>query len=376
MIGLDTGHLVYNYGTKLQAYAMQTLLEQSGEKVEIIQWHQKDYKFLNGIADNVKTLKKTYQRYGFKFTYGLKALKRYKKLDEFNQKFNIHKFYCSFEEMKENTKIYSSMFCGSDQAWLPNNIINHMYTLEFCGDETYKAAYAPSFGIDEIEEKYRDSYVNFLSRMDMISTREISGQKIVKDLIGKEIPVVLDPTLLLTPKEWNKLKDEATVKIPTNEKYVFCYLLGRSKEHREKIKAFAKSKCYKIINLQHFMGYTDSDENFADYNLYEVSPQDFIKLISKATYVCTDSFHCTAFSIQYHKNFTVFHRFKKKDKASTNSRLYSLLGQLGLEQRLVTDEADVCEEKISFDFVDEKLNKLRVFSGNYMKKALEKSKQI
>ena len=120
MIGLDTGHLVYNYGTKLQAYAMQKLLSQKGEKVEIIQWHQKDFKVLNGITDSIKKLKKIKNNYGFKYWKSINE--RYKVLDEFNDKYNIHKFYGTFEQMKDFTQIYDKIFCGSDQAWLPVNV--------------------------------------------------------------------------------------------------------------------------------------------------------------------------------------------------------------------------------------------------------------
>ena len=375
MIGLDTGHLVYNYGTKFQAYAMQCLLEQNGEKCEIIQWYNKNYGALNGLADQVKKIKKVYSCYGLKLNYWGKALERYKAFNSFNSKFNIKKYYGTFSDMQENVKKYRTVFCGSDQAWLPDNVNQKRYTLDFCGKEIFKAAYAPSFGIDSIEEKHHKRYIEFLSNIDLISVREISGQKIIKDLINRDVPVVLDPTLLLTKKTWDDLMQESDFKLPTNEKYIFCYLLGENEKHRQAVMQAKKELGYKIINLQHFSNYCNADENFADYNLFDVTPQDFIYLLSKAEIVCTDSFHCTAFSIHYRKTFSVFHRFKSSDSFSTNTRLSSLLAQLNLEDRIIHDDK-VNLDKIDYNTVYEKLENLRIISIEFMQKALEGNKNV
>ena len=83
MIGLDTGHLVYNYGTKLQAYAMQTLLEQNGERCEIIQWHKRNFGIFNRVVDQYKVLKKIYVGFGKRMKYWPKVMERYKKFDDF-----------------------------------------------------------------------------------------------------------------------------------------------------------------------------------------------------------------------------------------------------------------------------------------------------
>lgn len=375
MIGLDTGHLVYNYGTKLQAYAMQKLLEQNGDKCEIIQWHIRDFKILNPIVNYYKMIKKIYKGYGWKIGYWLKAMKRYHVLDNFNKKYHIKKYYGSFDMMKGMVSEYTHVFCGSDQAWLPDNVKHHWYTLEFCGKQQVKAAYAPSFGIDRIEDKYIDKYKSFLSNIDFISVRELSGKKIICNLIGKDVPVVLDPTLLLEKKDWDILMKEAKIDIAESP-YVFCYFLGKNQKHRESVLKFSRKNGLKIVNMQHFSGYCKADEQFGDYNVYGASPQDFISLIANAKYVCTDSFHCTAFSIQYKKNFTVFHRFKQSDRGSTNTRLDSLLGQLGLKIRIVSDGQEVVEDIIDYNECDKKLIELRKISSSYLQEALSARKEI
>ncbi len=374
MIGLDTGHLVYNYGTKLQAYAMQTLLSRTGENVEIIQWHQKDFKILNGLADFARSARKIHANYSWK--YWKLIFSRYKALDQFNKKFNIHKFYGTFEDMQINARIYDSVFCGSDQAWLPGNVENHWYTLEYFPDDTFKAAYAPSFGIEHIEDNIKDQYRYFLTRFNAISVRELSGQKIIQDLTGKRVPVVLDPTLLLVKSDWDKLKKEHTVKLPFHGEYIFCYFLGTNQQHRDSVKKLSQIMGKKIVNLAHFSGYCQADTSFADLDLYKVTPQDFIYLIENAAYVCTDSFHCTAFSIQYHKNFTVYQRFKRQDAASTNTRLYSLLSQLKLQDRIVLNDQNVNFKDVDYTLTDEILQILREDSEKYLMCALRKESNV
>lgn len=285
MIGLDTGHLVYNYGTKLQAYAMQTLLEQNGERCEIIQWHKRNFGIFNRVVDQYKVLKKIYIGFGKRMKYWPKVMERYKKFDDFNSKFHIHKYYGDLDEMKECVSKYSHVFCGSDQAWLPSNVEKHWYTLEFCNSNQVRAAYAPSFGVDRIEDSKLNAYKQFLSLFDYLSVREISGQKIIKKILEKDVPVVLDPTLLLERNYWDRLLKEATVCIP-KQPYCFCYFLGNNKKHRESVKHLSQHKDYKIVNLQHFSGFCEADVDFADENLYAVSPQDFIALIANADYVC------------------------------------------------------------------------------------------
>lgn len=368
MIGLDTGHLVYNYGTKLQAYAMQTLLEGSGDKCEIIQWHKKNFGRFWWLAEFLKNIHKIKRGFGWRLHLWLKVFARYRAFNEFNKKLHIRKYYGTFNDMLVATQSYDKVFCGSDQAWLPGNVMKQWYTLEFCSNNVFKAAYAPSFGIDVIDEQFHEQYSHFLNRLNAISVREISGKRIIKKLTGKDVPVVLDPTLLLHRRDWETLRSEAKIKI--GEPYIFCYLLGKNQEHRQCIMDYAKRKRLKIVNIQHFAGYCKADASFADYNLYGASPQDFIKLISEANYVCTDSFHCTAFSVQYHKDFSVFHRFKKNDKASTNTRIYSILEQLGLQNRIVEDGKDVKLDTINYEDVDRRLTELRKVSEVYMNDCL------
>lgn len=118
--------------------------------------------------------------------------------------------------------------------------------------------------------------------------------------------------------------------------------------------------------------YVAEDESFGDEAPYFVDPNDFVKYISNATYVCTDSFHCTIFSIIFHRQFMTFYRFANASKTSRNSRIDSLFDVLKIERERIFsgDICSVIDNKIDYDAVDIKLNELRNDSLNFLSNAL------
>ena len=120
----------------------------------------------------------------------------------------------------------------------------------------------------------------------------------------------------------------------------------------------------------------EEDLSFGDEQIYKAGPSEFLNLIANAEFVCTDSFHGTVCSIIHHKTFFTFSRHEDGKKASTNSRLSSLLGLLGIPERLYKSNVEiekVMNDKIDYTIVDEKLNKMRNESINYLNNALEES---
>lgn len=365
-------------------------------KPDVIHLHSSKAGAIGRVAFNGK-IPMFYTPHGYSFLMeNYKPMKRrmFKVIESVCAKRNCTTISCSVGEHQESlklTKHATYVNNGINMAELqeiidktekvehpftvPSNVEKHWYTLEFCNSNQVRAAYAPSFGVDRIEDSKLNAYKQFLSLFDYLSVREISGQKIIKKILEKDVPVVLDPTLLLERNYWDRLLKEATVCIP-KQPYCFCYFLGNNKKHRESVKHLSQHKDYKIVNLQHFSGFCEADVDFADENLYAVSPQDFIALIANADYVCTDSFHCTAFSIQYEKNFTVFHRFEKKDKNSTNTRLYSLLEQLNLGTRIIDDGQDIIPNAVDYSICNNLLEKQRVISSEYLQEALRARKKF
>lgn len=372
---------VKNYGSVLQAYATQYKISKLGIDNETINYDCT----LTGI-DKLKfrlvcmRLKSMwiakFESIKRKLIYRNRDLinnenVRKKCFDNFIQKnFILSHKYKDIRELKSKCNSYSTFIVGSDQLWLPLNVIIDYYTLNFVPDNINKIAYATSFGVSKTPKFLRKRYIHFIKRINYISVRELSGQKIVLDLINRNVPVVCDPTLMLNASDWLTIqKVEPIIK----EKYIFCYFLGKNKKHRDFAKRFKDFLGVKIVALIHLDHYVASDETFADITPYDVDPGDFINLIRHAQYVLTDSFHGTIFSIINHKNFFVFNRFSSKQKYSTNSRIDSLLTITNLmDRRLEGDEnpQTLTEKCINYTDVDTAIGKLRKTTDEFLKKSL------
>ena len=135
--------------------------------------------------------------------------------------------------------------------------------------------------------------------------------------------------------------------------------LGTNQEARRAANELKQKTGYKIVTIRHMDEYVPEDENFGDEAPYNVNPNDFVKYISEAAYVCTDSFHCTVFSILFHRQFMTFYRFAEGSKTERNSRINSLFGLFGLQERLYQMNIDRITNLIDYNAVDEKLAALR-----------------
>lgn len=135
--------------------------------------------------------------------------------------------------------------------------------------------------------------------------------------------------------------------------------LGTNQEAREAVNNLRDQTGYKVVAIRHMDEFVPSDDVFGDEAPYNVSPNDFIKYISEASYICTDSFHCTVFSIIFQRKFLTFYRFKKHSLTSRNSRIDSLLEYFDLSDRLYN--GDICSIKNNIDYndVNRKLSILR-----------------
>ena len=296
---------------------------------------------------------------------------RDKKYEEFRKVFKLTEEYKTYAELNEKAKKdYSSVLVGSDQLWLPVNIVADYYTLNFVPDEVNKVSFSTSFGVSSVPEKYKEAYKKFLNRINHLSTREVAGQKIIKDLTGREAELVCDPTLLFNKEEWMSIQQEERI---IKEKYIFCYFLGKNIEHRKFVERLKKETGYKIVSLNHADEYVKYSDIFADETPYDVGPAEFLNMIRNAEYVCTDSFHGTVFSLINNVKFFIFRRYSNKSKVSTNSRIDSLLGIVNLNERLLNGDEDAAKEitkKINFENVNTKLEEFRNKSKEFLSKAL------
>ena len=384
-VGIVSCYFKHNYGSMLQAYATQKILDDMNIENETINI-DKNIDFSNGK-------KKYYMGQVFNFQFiksklGMIKLKldkkinknlgknisiRDKKYEEFRKNFRLTEPYKTYAELNEKAeKDYSSVIVGSDQLWLPVNVVADYYTLNWVPEDVNKVSFSTSFGVSVIPEKYKEAYKKFLNRINYLSTREVAGQKIIKDLTDRDATLVCDPTLLFNKNEWMSIQKEEPI---IKGKYIFCYFLGKNIEHRKFAERLKEKTGYKIVSLNHADEYVKYSDMFADEAPYDVGPAEFLNMIRNAEYVCTDSFHGTVFSLINNVKFFTFRRYNSKSKVSTNSRIDSLLGIVNLKERLINGDEDVekeIEKKIDFENVNIKLEEFRNSSKEFLKNALSK----
>ena len=244
-------------------------------------------------------------------------LKRDNAINSFDNHYRFGRKFKGNSRLKKEIKKYNAVVCGSDQLWAPTNVIADYFTLTLVPNEINKFSYAASFGINSVPSSMKGKYKKFLSRMDSISVREEQGKTIIKNVAELEAQIVLDPTLMIEREEWASLAEESEYHV--DAPYVFCYFLGTNPEHRKFAEKLAKEKGLTIVSVPHFEEYNEADKDFGDVSVYDASPADFISLIANASYVCTDSFHGTVFSVLFNRQVAVFERFQNASAESTNS---------------------------------------------------------
>jgi len=382
-IGLVTCYFHHNYGSMLQAYATEMIMQQMGLPFQTIACKAPiNYMKENKLLYIIKKLLIA----DWKMRLGKMKIEREKKnnpvfaknwavrnkaFDDFaNTFFHVSPYCKNREELTKMAENYSAFLVGSDQLWRTDSVEHGYYTLEWVPDDIRKIAYSTSIGVKEVPWFQVAKNKRFMNRFDHIALREQSACDLVYKLTGRKVQVVLDPTLLFTGEQWMSIQQKEPL---TDGKYIFCYLLGNNPGQREFIKQVKAKTGYKIVALQHLDEYIPSDEGFADEAPY-VGPREFLNYIRNAEYIFTDSFHCSVFSILYKKNFFTFSRFAEGAKQSTNTRIDNLLHITGLEDRRMTSDKtidDILNFRGNFNGVEDKLNVLRKSSMEYLYNAFK-----
>ncbi|WP_426710491.1 polysaccharide pyruvyl transferase family protein [Cetobacterium sp. SF1] len=379
-IGLATVHTGYNYGTSLQALATKRYIENMGYQLDILGYKSS---FIKGRDIRIKKilimgLRMLQNPFLIKKTFLLHKKNLTKKIesetkilfDNFTQrKLQIKKM--SYLEMKKYSrdKKTLALLCGSDQIWNGATLyVDPFYYLRFAPLEK-RIAFSPSFGREKIE-KYNENIIKkYLSEIKYLSTRENAGQKIIKKLVNKKAEVLIDPTLLLSSKEWLSELDKEEI---INDKFIILYFLDFPCDKTlEKIKDIIKNRKEKIIVLPQM------NENFFQLNKefveYSVGPLEFIDLINKSTLVLTDSFHGMLFSINFNKEFYVFER-NYGVASNQSSRIESILNILNLKERYQKKDTKLEKKDINWSIVNDILEKERKKTKIYLQKSLKNIK--
>lgn len=337
-----TCHNVYNYGATLQAYALQTYLQSLGNEVEIIDYAPRYHSWSCwNIPENSTVYKLASKNMFIHFLYACHRwikhkretnLIREKKFDEFDKKYLrlTTKHYINYEQLKQDPPKADIYIAGSDQIWNPvgGTGLDPVFYLNFGEAGIHRISYAASFGVSILNEHQKDIIKNYLSSMDNISVRESTGLNILKSLNINSGMQVLDPVFLLDKATW--LQFIGGTKKVVEGNYVLIYDFFQDDPNIQKL-AFE----LKIMTGFNIVSVNNSGKlPYADVNISDASPLEFLSLINNANVVISNSFHATAFSIILNKEFYVYPVIRHKNQ----SRMIDLLNQFHLSDRYNTSK--------------------------------------
>ena len=368
-----------NYGNRLQAFALNYYLNKyyNEYKTESLVFKMYDKKkitknfFIEYVKSCLKFVLKKMPKFKKRECNKYDFSKRVQNCNLFtNNNIRLSQEVFNWKRLKKTD--YDICITGSDVVWAQrHNAVNRIRFLDFKNKKNFKKiAYAASFGNDYIPNENIDTIRKYLLSFSNISVRENSSVKMLKEKCQIDAKHTCDPTLLLTKEEWKN------VEIPVKnigENYVFVYLLGKNKEHRQSIKEFAKKNNLKVINVPHANGvYDDVDNSFGDYTIDNCSPENWIWLIHNAEYVITDSFHGVVFSTIFEKRFFVL---KREYQTNINNRMLDYLKTINEIDKFVDNLKVEVEYSWDYDTVNKKLTDLKIYSKDYIKGVLKEDNE-
>lgn len=361
-IGLVTWTGGYNYGTVLQAYALNRVLLELGDRVEII----RHYSLVWGIKLSLDRVL---------YPLGINILRtrddgsaKIRKVRAFQKKhLKIHKVVGGFGFGLARLK-FDRFVCGSDQIWNTRNAFDPFLFLDFTGKKD-RISYAASIGNPEIEPERRDSLRMLLSGFKAISVREESARIALTGLTGRDdIVRTLDPTLLLNAREWCSSMD-GDGSDPLPDRYALVYVLRRKDDYDDVIRCIKEARGLDKVFIIPSGEFPDIESGYATV-LKDTGPEEFIRLFRGASFVLTDSFHGTAFSINFNVDFACMKRFDDNDPNSQNSRIYDMLRDFGIGGRFFDRTDREWLNPVAWDDVNARLEDMRQFSFGFLRKNL------
>lgn len=362
-IGTLTYHRSHNYGSVLQAYALEKVLNSfPNVDCEIIDYYPPNYKLLYSVFVKNNTLRNIFRNLYVLLHYKQKK-ERYNGFIEFQKKYKVSKnsYIENPDLLKDIDGVYDVVVCGSDQIWCSDAPDFSMAYFLPMLKNTKKVSYAPSMGYGEFENTiYQNDVKNALELFDFVSVRENDGADKLKKLLGEDfnVSVVLDPTFLLPVSEYDNICSKRIF----DEDYIFFYSVGFREQNGKIMEYISKKLGLPVYTLST----SSSSFKYKKYGIKFVeksSPEDFLSLIKNAKIVFSSSFHGNVFSIIFRKNFFSLYTVAN-GKREDDPRLNTLTNTLVIPDRAV----DINNYK------DIDYNKEIVYDENAIKNAIDKSR--
>lgn len=370
-VGIATVCTGYNFGSALQAYATKLILNDLGFDGVLLGLKGS---LIKGRDIRLKKMLVMSKRVLFHYNKFKKHIKTYKsslsaKITE-DEKMMFEKFsetylkpyYTTWRELKKDAKSgnYYAFFAGSDQIWNSEALyVDPFYYLRFAPKQK-RIAFVPSFGRSYIADYNKKVIGKYIKDFNRISVREQSAVGIVKELTGKQAECLLDPTLIVPKEKW-----KVELKISEiNEKYILAYFLNEPSDYAKKyMQKLAEEKNMKILSI----GCGGEDSTWLDVKI-NAGPKEFVEYLSNADYVCTDSFHGTAFSVNFGIPFFTFQR-QYGNAGEQSERIKSLLSLTKMESKY-EPEMKIMYEATDKEACEEILKAEREKAGKYLSEVL------
>ena len=346
-----------NYGSSLQAYALQTAIESltiCGEKctyklIPLLLMPDYPHDAIS-IAQKIakKTIRKVY-------------LYQFSKFEKPRMKYAVCSSIANLDSLNNGTDVF---VCGSDVIWNPSeNMSIGAYYLNFA--HKYKFSYAASFGRADVSKVIGPQIQQWLCELNGISCREKSSEEILKKLTRKDISIVVDPIMLLNIFEWNKI----AAKKKDEKKYIFVYMTHIIPELEQFLQHIKN-----VTGLPIIKAVSKPKEGIKQGVIIPQTPQRWLQQLRDAEYVITNSFHATVFSVIFHKKFFTVVQGKKDQ--GIYIRMNDFLESINLENRIFSTVPDIIDtSEIDFSQADMILEQKRKESLDFLQKNLEAAYQ-
>lgn len=368
-VGILTFHASHNCGSMMQTYALQTVIERMGADCKIIDFSNYGQRELYALKRKCKSVKDFLKAVLF-YIHRKRLQRNYESYENFKHRM----FHLTAEEYVEMEQLddqdYDLIITGSDQVW--NVAIadsDDAYFLPWV-KEARKGAYAPSFGAKN-PEKYAsnpEKYGDYLRTFEYLSVREENGRKWIKNLTGKDVPVLLDPTLLLQAADYERI---AMHELHVPEKYIFYYAPGHSRQINKLVRQISKRYQMPVIAFN-ARSFVTKGMFFYGFRLPNIeSPDAYLKLIANASLVITTSFHGTIFSTIFRKSFWTI---KNGGMFGDDDRVHTLVNQLGIQERVIPIEYDPQKdyfEQPNYGVYEDRIKPLQNKAYQYLREILD-----
>ena len=357
-----TMHSIINYGSFYQTIATMALLRNVGCDSDILDYRPLTkrgcYFLFSSLFEEKFKIKRLISDIIY-FPSKFCRLVRFRKQQKMY--YSSTRIFRSYDDVKKANLKYDIYLTGSDQVWNPvsNHGLDPVFFLDFLSTEK-KIAFSASIGEECFSEKQIERLKSFLCNYNAISVREKSAMTFINETCGVDSIVSLDPTLMIPSEEWKNILPIDHVKLPL-QKYVLAYILGRENRVMKYAKKIAAEKGLQIVKI----GGALIKNPPGVINRVSIDPVAALAYFKNAEYVVSNSFHGTALSIAFNRQFIT-------TSNALNSRFSNILSLCGLEDRFVVDDFDIKRALSIIDYneVNSIVNYMRRKSYCFLEKAI------